>query len=127
MNLSTTRYWTALGTGLLLALGSRAAETNKTEATTNKPEVSIFPDKNLETAVRKFVFEKRDNNKPITEADVVSLSTINGSGGQIKDLTGLEKCKSLASLDLSKNQISKLGPLKDLKSIQYLNLANNQI
>src|SRR5688572_22707312 len=27
-----------------------------------KPAVSIFPDKNLETAVRKFVFEKRDND-----------------------------------------------------------------
>ena len=127
MKVSTIGYWTAFGTGMLLSAALGAAETNKSQASTNKIEISIFPDKNLEAAVRKFVFEKRDNNKPITEADVVSLSTINGSGMQIKNLAGLDKCKSLASLDLSKNQISKLDPLKDLKNIQYLNLANNQI
>ena len=97
--------------------------TNKVE----KVETSIFPDKNLEKAVRKFVFEKRDNDKPITEADVANLSTVEGKGLQIKDLTGLEKCRSLASLDLAKNAITDLGPIKELTSIQYLNLANNQI
>src|SRR5882762_8750004 len=106
MKLSIITYWTALCAGVLL-ISKLEAQTNKTDAAaTNKVEVSIFPDKNLETAVRKFVFEKRDNDKPITEADVISLSTINGAGLQIKNLAGLEKCKSLASLDLSKNQIS---------------------
>src|SRR3989442_13135845 len=71
------------------------AKTNKTETATNKVEVSIFPDKNLEAAVRKFVFEKRDNNKPIAESDVASLSTITGQNIQIKDLTGLDKCTRL--------------------------------
>src|SRR5437773_5088768 len=119
-------------TGIALALLPMAkaadapAKTNKIDTATNKVEVSIFPDKNLEAAVRKFVFEKRDNNKPITEGDVASLSTISGQGMQIKDLTGLDKCKSLASLDLAKNQVSGLAPLKELKNIQYLNLANNQ-
>ena len=99
------------------------AKTNKSE----KAEVSIFPDKKLEAAVRKFVFDKRDNEKPITESDVANLSTIQGVGMGIKDLTGLEKCRSLASLDLAKNSVTELGPLKELTSIQYLNLANNQI
>src|SRR3954451_10409352 len=108
---------TALCAALLLP-AALPAQTNKTAASTNKSEVSIFPDKNLETAVRKFVFEKRDNDKPITEADVISLSTINGPGLQIKNLAGLEKCKNLASLDLSKNQISNIGPLQELKNIQ---------
>jgi Leucine-rich repeat (LRR) protein len=108
--------------GLALAADSTPA-TNKVE----KVETSIFPDKNLEKAVRKFVFEKRDNDKPITESDVANLSTVEGKGLQIKDLTGLEKCRSLASLDLAKNAITDLGPIKGLISIQYLNLANNQI
>lgn len=90
-------------------------------------EKSLFPDKNLEAAVRKQVFEKRDNTKPITEADVATLSTINGKGLDIADLTGLEKCKSLASLDLSKNKITNLAPLKGLTVLQYLNLADNQV
>jgi internalin A len=116
--------------GVCLACLSQAAETNKTApVVTNKPVtvLSIFKDKNLEAAVRKYVFEKRDTDKPITEADVVSLSTISGPGLGIKDLTGLDKCKSLASLDLSKNSISDISALKGLTGIQYLHLGANQI
>jgi Leucine-rich repeat (LRR) protein len=86
-----------------------------------------FPDKNLEAAVRKFIFEKRDNDKPLVESELVNLSTIQGVGRGITNLSGLEKCENLASLDLSKNKISNLGPIKGLTKIQYLNMANNQI
>src|SRR5688500_10245439 len=94
---------------------THAAETN----------VVVFPDKQLEAAVRKFVFEKRDNDKPLVESDVVNLSTIQATGLGITNLSGLEKCQSLASLDLAKNRISDLSPLKHLGRIQYLNLAQN--
>jgi len=96
-------------------------------AQSTNAEVSIFPDKNLEAAVRKYVFEKRETTKPITEADVVNLSTIHAPGAQIKDLTGVEKCRSLASLDLAKNNITNVAPLRELANVQYLNLADNQI
>src|SRR5438128_959701 len=85
---------------LLLALPLQSAETNKRGL-----RASIFNDKKLEEAVRKYVFEKRDSDKPITAEDVVSLSTISATGLGIKDLTGLEKCASLASLDLARNSI----------------------
>jgi internalin A len=87
----------------------------------------IFPDKNLEKVVRKYVFEKRDNDKPIVEEDVVNISTIKGKGQGIKDLTGLEKCRSLALLDLEDNEIEKIDAIKELKNIQSLNLAQNKI
>src|SRR5688572_14266811 len=87
----------------------------------------IFQDKQLEKAVRRFVLEKRDTDKPLVEADLVNLSTIQGNGLEITNLSGLEKCTSLASLDLAKNKISNLGPLKTLTKIQYLNLESNQI
>src|SRR5438046_1018252 len=64
-------------------------------AQTTNPPAPIFPDKNLEAAVRKFVFEKRDNDKPLVEADLVSLSTIQAVGLGITNLAGLEKCQSL--------------------------------
>ena len=96
-------------------------------AQSTNAEASIFPDKNLEAAVRKYVFEKRETTKPITEADVANLSTIHGPGAQIRDLTGLEKCRSLASLDLAKNNITNIASLKELANVQYLNLADNQI
>src|SRR2546429_1609459 len=90
-------------------------------------EAPVFKDKRLEKAVRKFVFDKRDNDKPIVETDVVNLSTIQGVGMEIADLSGLEKCANLASLDLSKNKIKDLTPLKGMGKLQYLNLADNQI
>ena len=88
---------------------------------------SLFPDKNLERAVRKYVFEKRDTDKPLVEADVVNISTIEGKGLGIADLTGLEKCVSLASLDLARNKIKDLSPLKGLSRLQYLDLQSNQV
>src|ERR1051326_1189950 len=87
----------------------------------------VFKDKDLEKAVRKFVFAKRDNDQPIVEADVINLSTIQGSGMQIEDLSGLEKCVNLASLDLAGNKIKDLTPLRGLAVLQYLNLPDNQI
>ena len=68
----------------------------------------VFPDKNLEAVVRQYVFEKRNNEEPIVEDDVVNISTIVGKGKGIKDLTGLEKCRSLALLDLEGNEIERL-------------------
>ena len=114
----------SLATTILAALLALAGPCPAADAPAEK---GIFPDKNLEAAVRKQVFEKRDNNKPITETDVANLSTINGKGLDISDLTGLEKCKGLASLELAKNKITKLDALKGLASLQYLNLADNQV
>src|ERR1051325_5533884 len=90
-------------------------------------DAPLFPDKNLEKAVRKHVFEKRDNDKPLVEADVSSLSTIKADGMGITNLAGLEKCVSLASLELAKNKIKDLAPLKDLKLAQFLTPNDKQI
>jgi internalin A len=90
-------------------------------------DAPLFADKNLEKAVRKHVFEKRDNDKPLVEADVSSLSTIDADNMGITNLAGLEKCVSLASLKLSRNKLKDIGPLKDLKLCQQLFLNDNQI
>jgi len=88
---------------------------------------SIFPDKNLEAAVRRYVFEKRKNEEPIVEADVVNISQVVAKGKGIKDLTGLEKCRSLALIDFAGNEIEKIDAIKDLKNIQSLDLSKNKI
>ena len=88
---------------------------------------SIFPDKNLEAVVRQYVFEKKNNDKPIVEDDVVNISTIKGHGKGIKDLTGLDKCRSLLSLDLANNDITDLTPIGKLTLIQQLILPKNKI
>ncbi|PYK57180.1 MAG: hypothetical protein DME21_17920 [Verrucomicrobia bacterium] len=119
MNRTMLNSTQALFVLALLSARSLAADSSS--------EAPVFKDKILEKAVRKFVFDKRDNDKPIVETDVVNLSTIQGVGMEIADLSGLEKCANLASLDLSKNRIKDLTPLKGLSKLQYLNLADNQI
>ena len=91
---------------------------------------SIFPDKVLETAVRREVFEKRMNDQPIVEGDVPNISQVKHKGkeGQkITNLAGMEKCRSVAEVALDFNEITDLTPLKDLKNIQSLSLKGNKI
>lgn len=116
-----------LATLLLLPAFVLAQEEKKEEAKPQPAPASIFPDKNLEAVVRQYVFEKRNNDQPLTEKDVENISTITGKNKGVKDLTGLEKCRSLALLDLEGNEIENLAPIKDLKNIQSLTLAKNKI
>ncbi|SVC02236.1 uncharacterized protein METZ01_LOCUS255090, partial [marine metagenome] len=102
------------------------AEEKKEEKKVEAPKLkSVFKDKALEEGVRKFVFAKRYNKEPLVEADLIHLSTIKVTNAGIKDLSGLEKCRALASLDLAGNEITDFSAIKDLKRIQYLNLAKN--
>jgi internalin A len=87
----------------------------------------LFPDKALEAAVRREVFEKRYNAEPITADDVKNLSQVIGKGKGIKSLEGLQHCKALMKLDLEKNEIIDLAPIKDLQLLQSIDLASNQI
>ncbi len=110
--------------------GNLSAQDDKKKAADEKkpaPAQSIFPDKNLEKAVRQQVFAKRNNNEPITADDVKNISTVKGDKMGIKDLRGLEHCHMLASLELSGNEIKDLSPIKDLKHIQLLDVSKNQI
>src|SRR6476660_10003566 len=104
-------------TGMLLVWSLSSAPSFSAESSSDAP---VFKDRNLEKSVRKFVFDKRDNDKPSTETDVANLSTIQGAGMDIADLSGLEKCLNLALLDLPKNKIQDLAPLKGLSWLQYL-------
>jgi Leucine-rich repeat (LRR) protein len=87
----------------------------------------LFPDKALEAAVRREVFEKRYNAEPLTLDDVKSISQVVAKGKGIKSLEGLQNCKALMKLDLEKNEIVDLGPIRDLKLLQSVDLASNQI
>ncbi|MEI8212968.1 MAG: leucine-rich repeat domain-containing protein [Planctomycetota bacterium] len=87
----------------------------------------LIPDKALEAAVRREVFEKRYNNEPITADDVKNISQVVGKGKGIKSLEGLQHCKALMKIDLEKNEIVDLAPIRELKLLQSIDLASNQI
>ncbi len=87
----------------------------------------LFPDKNLEAAVRREVFEKRYNSEPLTAEDVKNISQVIGKGKGIKSLEGLQNCRAIQKLDLENNEISDLSPLKELKLLQWIDLSTNKI
>jgi internalin A len=87
----------------------------------------LFPDKSLESAVRRQVFAKRDSDEPLTEEDVRNISTVDGKRKGIRNLKGLEACMSLAALDLEENEVSDLSPISELKRLQTITLKKNKI
>lgn len=87
----------------------------------------LFPDKKLEAVVRQYVFGKRNNEEPLVEKDVQTISTIHGKNAGITNLAGLEKCFALAELDLEGNAIADVSPIAGLKNLQSVNLAGNKI
>ena len=120
---STARIRIHVGILLGVMLASRASMAQ---------DAPLFPDKALEAIVREYVFEKRNTDMPLVEADVQNISTIQGKfregeGEQVKDLTGLEKCRSLALLDLGGHAIEDVSPLKDLTNLQSVDLSHNRI
>ena len=131
MKRTTLGLWT-----LFLMVGwtgfAQAADEKDKPKTEEKDEkkadaAPLFPDRILEAVVRQSVFDKRNNDEPLTEDDVRNIAVITAKGKGIKDLTGLEKCVSIASLDLASNAIEDLSALKGLKRLQSLNLAGNKI
>jgi internalin A len=86
---------------------------------------SPFPDKNLEAAIRDVL--KHEPKLELTDEKLQNVYILEAPGKDIKDLTGLEKCKNLALIKLTKNKISDLKPLKDLTNVQSLDLADNAI
>ena len=63
----------------------------------------------------------------LNEEKLNRVYILDAQGKGIKELTGLEKCKNLASLRLTNNQIADVKPLKELNNLQSLDLAKNQI
>ena len=90
-------------------------------------DAPLFPDPDLEAAVRAQVYGKRDNKEPLTVDDVKSLSGISAKGKPIKDLSGLERCAVLAQLEISNAEVTDLSALRGLTNIQLLTLNNNRI
>lgn len=88
---------------------------------------SLFPDPALEAVVRASVFSKRNNHEPLTAEDVADISRIEAANQKIRNLAGLEHCRSLMLVDFTDNEITDLTPLAGLDRLQSVTLAGNRI
>ena len=87
--------------------------------------VSLFPDKNLEAAVRDAL--DKQVGEEITVAELANLTTLSAESSDITDLSGIEYCTNLTELDLSNNKISDISPLSSLTNLTVLKINMNRI
>ena len=70
---------------------------------------------------------KENENDPISQEEMLTLTSLSISLSSIADLTGLEFATNLTSLTLSSNAISDISPLRDLVNLEFLDLFENNI
>ena len=90
----------------------------------DKKEINI-PDENL----RKVLLENYDidNDKKITENDLLNIDTFEASNCNIVNLEGLEYAKNMSVINASNNRISDLEPLRNLNKLTTAFLYSNKI
>ena len=89
------------------------------------PEVVSIPDANLAAVVRETLGLAPGD--AISQLDMLKLESLEATGRQITDLTGLEYAVNLKVLLLGDNQISDITPLAESTIIEWLELYNNNI
>jgi Leucine-rich repeat (LRR) protein len=87
-------------------------------------EESIFPDNDLEEAIREAIEKPEGDILPI---ELEGLTSLQASEKGITDLTGLEYCTNLADLNLWDNHIRDISAMDSLKNLTHLNVGHNQI
>lgn len=93
------------------------------------PTPVVFPDPNLDAAVRAAIGKPSGD---IFDSDLVGFVYLEAPGGvedstKIADLTGLDHCLDLQHLGLPRNRIAGLEPLAGLTGLTYLNLTRNRL
>ena len=86
--------------------------------------IVLFPDANLEAAVRDCLGKQSGS---IDDVDMASMTSLSGRSRYISDLSGLELATNLTTLDLDHNQIDDLAPLAGLSKLTFLDLGYNHI
>ena len=85
---------------------------------------AIFPDPNLERAIRDVINEPCG---PIFKSDLIGLTHLWAGGKNISDLTGIEYLTDLTWLLLNGNLITDITPLAGLTNLTLLGLDLNLI
>lgn len=84
----------------------------------------VFPDQNLELAIRA---ELAKPSGPLTPEDLDDLQSLSAGRRNIVDLSGLEWATNLTSLDLSGNLVGDLLPLAGSTMLNYLEIRSNPL
>ncbi|MBF4483817.1 LamG-like jellyroll fold domain-containing protein [Flavobacterium sp. CSZ] len=90
------------------------------------PFYAIIPDDNFEQKLIDLGIDTDGLNGKITITDASSITSLDLSNSNIKDLTGIEYFTSLTILDVSSNQLTTLDVSKNIE-LETLNASSNQL
>ena len=93
--------------------------------TTAFAQVVEIPDTKLENAIRETL--NIPDNSPITQQEMLQLTTLDIRGSSIANLTGLESAANLEVLYSMNNQITDISPLANLTNLTHLYLTSNAL
>ena len=83
-------------------------------------QVVEIPDPNLERAIRETL--ELSSELPITQQEMLRLTTLPAAGAQIENFTGLEYAHNLEDLNIQDNPINDLTPIAGLRRLEHLQL-----
>ncbi len=107
----------------LAATNDVGLSTNVTiSVTVVSPQSVVFPDPNLNTAVRAALGKKTGT---LTTLDLMSLIDLSAGSLTITNLSGLENAGNLSTADLIQNSITDIHTLTNLPRLLYANLVWN--
>ena len=93
--------------------------------TTAFTQVVEIRDPNLRQVITEAL--ELPDGQPITQQGLLTLTSLDGRGRNIKGLTGLENATNLINLYLGGNQIQDITPIANLTKLRYLDLSFNAI
>ena len=95
------------------------------ELNVGSSESIVFDDDNLTSAVREAL--KKKPGEKLSESDLEEVTSIDLAGGDISDLSGLERMPNLTTLYLSNNSLDDISALSDLNNLTYLDLGSTGV
>lgn len=97
---------------------------NKEDNINPKSDINIV-DENLRAVINETLGQPI--NSTITSSQMLQLTSLNATGRNIKNLSGLGSAKNLRKLYLNNNSIVNIKPLSNISNLKELNLSNNKI
>ncbi|QDA76147.1 hypothetical protein EOT00_04255, partial [Listeria seeligeri] len=87
--------------------------------------IDTFPDEAFAKVIALQITGNDDTSQVVTQEQLDSITSLNASGKNITDVTGINQLTNLTSIDLSQNQLTSIAPITDLTSLASLNVSNN--
>jgi hypothetical protein len=104
--------------------GNCSGRSNCVAATCITDYIVVFPDSDLEAAIRRMIFKPSGD---IHKIDLMALVFLEANGAGVMDLTGLEHCTNLVVIYMGGNSVSDLTPISGLWRLRDIQFTGNNI